>query len=97
MSFVEQITRHRKRDDFDALFAQLLHFVRLCLAADFAIRRLPIVDLARLFGKRVADVLGIRDQVLDEPGDLVVDIGVLSGRAACLRLRLLRFDHAARI
>jgi FAD/FMN-containing dehydrogenase len=47
----------------DALFVQRLALVGSGLAADPALRRLAVVDAARLLGKARADVLGVLDQV----------------------------------
>src|SRR5687768_6782128 len=89
--------RERQRHHLDAFFLQGLDVVARGGSANAALGRLAIVDLARLFGERRADVLGVLDDVLDELRQhLAPHVGVLLGgddggadaRRALLRARL---------
>src|SRR5215207_2294701 len=67
--FAEAVRRHGQRDDFDSFVAQRFDFLRARGAADVALGRFAIVDLARLFGKGPSDVFGVLEHFFDDVGE----------------------------
>ena len=77
MRLAQAVFRNRQRHDIDALFAQVFDFIMRSIATDFALGRFLVMDLARLFGKRIAYVVGIRDKVLDQLREFAADVRIL--------------------
>ena len=61
------------------LFLQFNNFVRGRIAANRAFGHFTIVDFPRFFGKCIADIFGIGDDLLDELADGLMEDGLLLG------------------
>src|SRR5437879_10722363 len=96
--------------EFDPFLGKILGILRRGFAVDRAVVDLAVVHLARLFGKFLADVVGVLGQVLTQLPELLAKLALLrryhgdrrlvrlahrGGRVTCWRWSRRRWRHTA--
>src|SRR5262245_51477516 len=74
---VPLVRQHRQRVELDAFLVQRLGVVRGGFAVDRAVLDLAVVHLAGLFGELLANVVGVRRQVLAQLLELGAELALL--------------------